>query len=1137
MKGFKIKFKIADPPPAPQDLAVDTTAISPQPFSGPVKQPAMFQKKLTVRPLRAVPVPIEAPVPAPIERLPEVVAPAPAPAPEVVAPAPEPIARLPEVVPAPAPEPVQTPESNTNTESSLESNTNSESSLESNTNSESSVDSSNIEPPPDLQLLQDTIDDNEVTDTYANTNPKPFMPEDRKGFTKFIQTRYSEFKLDRLSKEINPDACSQMTLQTYKYQAFIREYMREASPYRGILVYHGLGSGKTCTSIAAAEALYGQGKRIIIMTPIALQENFINELMFCGFRHYRVKNKWVSFPLTPIVSTFAVNQVGLPEDYIKRVEKGDRARRVLWMPDLSVPESESNFDDLLDWERTMIRQQLYALIKNKFTFIGYTGMTQKALKEIAMTKPTFFDNSVIIIDEIHNLTRLMVGSLDKYLVEPKKASKTSKYEPVTVDTWEPKYKSGDPKDKYYNRAYLFYRLLTQAKNSKVIALSGTPIVNSAVELGILSNILHGYFHCVKDILRIKSDNEITSAKNILARHPYVNFYSLKKIEGGVELFFTILDEGYIKHFNGDVLEGIVNDDDAEPKTIEELYEEIKELFTNANLTLNKTPDYIALPLLPPTVEEFNDTFIDKDNFVLKNPVTFKKRISGLISYYRGSKEELMPMVTKDEIISCPFSALAFQQYATSRLKEIESEKTKKKPAIFDELEALGDSEAASYRFRSRALCNFAFPTDINRPFPGTKKGLQNEAGITKDVYGDGIEVEDLDKEEEEKDDSEGEGEGEEETYQQRLAKALSDLRERSSTIFKLSDAPDNELLRTYSAKYAEIYSHIMESKGSSLVYSNFKTVEGIGVFSMVLDANGFAPIKLVGSDENLKLSPETIESLTMNPGQPRYIFYSGSESIRVRQTLINLFNMRIDKLPSEIASIVRNSLLFDTKNFKGELCRVFMITGAGAEGLSLKNVRTVHIMEPYWNKVRTDQVKGRAVRICSHADLPYSKDPSENQRTVEVFTYVSTITPELLKTQQTLDFNDKGKSSDEYILQLATAKDKISSSFLTAIKAGAVDCQLNAFENENVTCFVQEGSVTDFMYDPRLLQDISSTEQTEKETVIKRKGYKIGGIVYVGVEKNGKTILYSITNTEMKEPLGELVDKKPIWLPGKEPKK
>lgn len=139
---------------------------------------------------------------------------------------------------------------------------------------------------------------------------------------------------------------------------------------------------------------------------------------------------------------------------------------------------------------------------------------------------------------------------------------------------------------------------------------------------------------------------------------------------------------------------------------------------------------------------------------------------------------------------------------------------------------------------------------------------------------------------------------------------------------------------------------------------------------MALEANGFMPIVLEGSETDLRFSADTEQSLRGSPEMSRFILYSGDASIRERQTLINLFNCRIDKLPPKMAAVIRESGLEATGNRKGEICRVFMITGAGAEGLSLRNVRTVHIMEPYWNKVRTDQVKGRAVRICSHSDLP-----------------------------------------------------------------------------------------------------------------------------------------------------------------------
>ena len=1116
-KGLKMKFKVAEGPLKPQEVNTDTISVASVPFAGPKVEMGMFKKKETAVQAQA---PVQAQLPIQKEQTPEQV--------------PE---QTPEQVPEQTQPPEQAPEQPQASEPIQK---------EQAPEQEQAPEKKKLvfkrtipaitAPPPELLELQGSIDSKEEENPYEEKDTKPFAPADRKGFIKFIESRYKSFVLPRpLTKKINPNACSQMVLQTYKYQAFIREYMREASPYRGVLVYHGLGSGKTCTSIAASEALYGTGKKIIIMTPIALKENFLNELMFCGFRHFHLMNKWVSFPLTPIVSMFAMSDVGLPESYIKRLQKGDPSKRLLWVPDLSAPESESNFQDLESWKQAMIRQQIYEMLQNKFTFIGYTGSSKRFLKDIVMNKPTFFDDSVVIIDEIHNLTRLMAGKIDKYLLPPKKAltafqEKDSAYEPVTVDNWVPKFPD-DPEK--YSRAILFYRLLIQAKNSKIIALSGTPIVNTPLELGILSNILHGYFHAVNETMT-GDETAMANAKKILENHPRINYISIKKKDtGGIDIFFTKLDDGYIKQFSDEgVLEGLIYDEDSN-ETIEQIYADVSKRFTEANITLGNNPSYSALPLLPPTYEDFNEKFVDTESLSLRNPITFKKRISGLISYYRGSKEELMPSVSRDEVVLCPFSPHAFKEYATARLKELAESPPAK--ASYDEAEKVAEKESTSYRFRSRALCNFAFPPDLERPFPGTKKEEEAEAGITKDIYGDGVVLEGIQEGEEQPDDDDAppavptpKTQTRIVPYQERLATVLKKLRDASPNIFKMTGTQD-ELLSNYSAKYAAIYERILQSKGSNLVYSQFKTVEGIGVLSIALEANGFAPIRLDGPEENLRLSQETIESLTNNPEQPRYILYSGGESIRVRQTLINIFNMFIDKLPSEIKSVLTSLPISNTKNMNGEICKVFMITGAGAEGLSLKCVRTVHIMEPYWNTVRTEQVKGRAIRICSHADLPF------DERNVEIFTYISTISKELLKTQQTLDIQDEGKTTDQYILNLAEIKEKVNSSFLTAMKSSAVDCFLNTVDNENIACYAQEGSIDDFLYDPRIKEDIDSTDQTEIETVIERKGYKIKGVEYVGIKQGEKTVIYSTTNDKMKEPLGEIVGKAVGWFPGKKP--
>ncbi len=1036
---------------------------------------------------------------------------------------------------------------------------------------------------PELQTLQRSIQETMDTTPYEHPELKVYVPEDRRIFGRFIGEEFNVFTLPPLSKKINPTACDELKLQTYKYQAFVRDYIRQASPYRGVLVYHGLGSGKTCTSIAAAEALYSQdNKKIIVMTPIALKENFINELMFCGFRHYRLKNYWTSFLVTDeATKLFAEQVVGVSSAYMKKLMQQSPRKRAIWMPDFSKSESESNFEAMTGWRKQQIREQLYDVIQNKITFIGYTGFSHAKLIEIARNNPTFFDNAVVIIDEVHNLTRLMAGKLDKYLIPSKQAQtaatkgdmaqfqrKARSYEPVGVDTWVPKL-VGEQK---YDRAFLFYRLLTQAKNSKIIALSGTPIVNQPVEIGIMANLLHGYFHCVEDTVTTTDDRKIAQLQTILKNHQRVNFYSIQKSTGVSTVFFTILQTGYIKLFRegSNELEGTmyVGPEEATPATIQELYAELKTEFQTAGVALTGKPIYKALPLLPPTQEEFNNEFIDTLNLKVKDRITFVKRMSGLISYYRGSKEELMPKVVNDTIVECKLSSVALPQYEKARLKEIETEKNKRssKQSAFGEAMELVQSESSSYRFRSRALCNFAFPTDIERPFPTKQSDLDDAVGDGRPLLGDTpIDIGDdavsvVEAEAAEKattaEDKEGEDEEaplfEEEgvvvkrilPYKERLEQALAALNARKDTIFRTDpSAPASDQLATYSSKFAAIYERIMASPGSSLVYSNFKTVEGIGVLAMALDANGFAPIKLTGPENDLEFSEETFASFAENPDQPRYILYSGDASIRERQTLINLFNYKraSGKLPQKMRDVLESSYLAGTGNLLGEICKVFMITGAGAEGLSLRNVRTVHIMEPYWNKVRTDQVKGRAVRICSHSDLPYSENPSENQRTVEVFTYVAVFDP-AVPPNQTIIVQDDSKTSDQYILGLADAKEAVSSDILKLLKDGAVDCQINKFENEEgIQCFdfdTQGATIGDFLYDPRLREDKAMTEQqfrvqaaTVKEEAQMGETVKYKGALYqlLTEKASGRILIYDIKDIKFKAPIGEvLVD--PVTL-------
>ena len=90
-------------------------------------------------------------------------------------------------------------------------------------------------------------------------------------------------------------------------------------------------------------------------------------------------------------------------------------------------------------------------------------------------------------------------------------------------------------------------------------------------------------------------------------------------------------------------------------------------------------------------------------------------------------------------------------------------------------------------------------------------------------------------------------------------------------------------------------------------------------------------------------------------------------------------------------------------NINGEIVKVIIISKAGSEGLDFKNVRQVHILEPWFNLNRTDQIIGRGVRNLSHCQLPY------NQRNTEIFLYGTNL-------------NTEEESIDLYMYRLAETK-------------------------------------------------------------------------------------------------------------------
>lgn len=95
-------------------------------------------------------------------------------------------------------------------------------------------------------------------------------------FPAWVLHNFKQYKLPEILRKENEDPCNVETkLELRKYQEFIGQFLGPHSPYNEILLYHGLGSGKTATSINLMNILYNYDSNInfIILIKASLRDD------------------------------------------------------------------------------------------------------------------------------------------------------------------------------------------------------------------------------------------------------------------------------------------------------------------------------------------------------------------------------------------------------------------------------------------------------------------------------------------------------------------------------------------------------------------------------------------------------------------------------------------------------------------------------------------------------------------------------------------------------------------------------------------------------------------------------------------------------------------------------------------------
>ena len=700
-------------------------------------------------------------------------------------------------------------------------------------------------------------------------------------------------------------------------------------------------------------------------------------------------------------------------------------------------------------KKESVKRQLNFLIGLDYIFIHVnSGKNPKTIiKEVyGMLGQTYdpngniFDNKLIVIDEVHNFMTSVRND-------------TSTRKP-------------------------FYELIMKAKNIRIVALSGTPVVKEPLELAYLFNMLHGrntlYTGHINQQLNPGEKDKLKDRMNNI---PEIDQWSFNEEENQIR--FTIYQKFNdlipSTHPSGVGIQ--ITKEVTEKDIVKSIEEKIRQAFINKPGQKIKFKEFQDQELFPTNEKLFKDYYVKfnkhKGRFMINNIADFQKKIMGMVSYYeppsiKGSNKLKDGYPTKVEHqVKLTMTPHQLDTYKRVRDHEIQGEIRRR--ANVD-----GDSKS-TFMMESRQICNVAFP---NTDIPKKTMNKNNKMDDNPEY--------------------------------------IEFLKEQYPKILK----PDQ--LEKHSPKFHAIINNLTTgpgSNGSSFVYSEFrKSSGGIMSFGAAPENNGWHEFKIRkfrgkrggagpelkgddkkddddddlpdkkpsddDSDDDLEDPNDFEYDVSYDPSKLNYAVYPDKGDNR---TLIHhIFNSDFDNLPLKLVEQLEhiNSTYQDTtyikttlnheKNLKGNIIKTLLVTQNVSEGISFFNVQQVHIMEPCWKNAIINQTIARAIRFESHKNGRLAKNgkpakpgnrvgdvfPNENNQQVHVYKYMAKIPSE----KGNIDLGGVGKydtkkinnvevvlSADDKVLDSAMTKEKLCKQFEPILKSASIDC--GVINGEAGLCF------------------------------------------------------------------------------------
>ena len=695
-----------------------------------------------------------------------------------------------------------------------------------------------------------------------------------------------DFDFEKQSNEIcNKD------FELAPHQKFIKNFLSMYTPYNGILLYHGLGTGKTCSAIGVAEEtrkylkFMGYNERIIIVASPNVQENFYLQL-FDERKLEQQNGVWTinNCAGQNILDEINMIQKNLTRDKVIKIVKNIINNYYLFM-------GYTQFANLIIKKSNISSQSLNSMDSKK----------KQLLIKNRLQK--FFNNRLIIIDEIHNIRQ-----------------------------------SKDNSNKLVSNELI--KLVKNVNNLKLLFMSATPMFNDYKEIIFLINILN-----------LNDRRSIVEVKDVFANDGSFLVNSNGE-QVGLELFRRKIN-GYISYIKGD------------------------------------NPLSFPFRILPKDFSENNSILNKKYPEFKINANPLKERIT------------LFDIYVNDSNIS-PYQEFVYNIILKNNISKFDEEK-------------INAMESFGYTLLQKPLecLNIVFPNNKLENYFNEKMILYNN-NIAELVAN--INIEEINILIDIKTIVGKSAINNIMTYQETQAP-----KSRFNYNFKsefLKNMPinmfDYDIIGKYSFKIKALIDSLLGSQGPVIIYSQFID-SGLIPIALALEAVGFTRY---GNNRSLFANPPS-EELDVNTYKKKSeVLQSGQRFRGAKYVIISGNNNISPDIVSDLKACT------DSNNVDGENVKVILLSAAGSEGLDFKYIRQIHILEPWYNINRVEQITGRAVRTCSHKDLTL------NKRNVQIFMYGTLL-------------SNNNESVDLLIYRKAEEKAKIIGNITRVLKEHSIDCHLN----------------------------------------------------------------------------------------------